>query len=135
MTKKQQKQIEQLREFFGINEQQYKDDHEQYKKLIAENRSQLSEEEITIAEAMIKSEGIMVDYESQNPVTEFVYSTLQQNLSDAEITKVLNFLHSDVYKKFFDVTEAAFVQYANNQIDYIDAALGDVGQPEAPKLH
>ena len=135
MTKKQKKQIEQLREFFGINEQQYKDDHEQYKQLIAENRSQLSEEEITIAEAMIKSEGIMVDYESQNPVTEFVYSTLQQNLSDVEITKVLNFLHSDVYKKFFDVTEAAFVQYANNQIDYIDAAIGNAGQPEAPKLH
>ena len=135
MTKKQQKQIEQLREFFGINEQQYKDDHEQYKQLIAENRSQLSEEEITIAEAMIKSEGIMVDYESQYPVTEFVYSTLQQNLSDAEITKVLNFLHSDIYKKFFDVTEAAFQQYANNQIDYIDAALGDVGQAEAPRLH
>ena len=54
---------------------------------------------------------------------------------DDGITKVLNFLHSDVYKKFFDVTEAAFVQYANNQIDYIDAAIGDIGQPEAPRLH
>ena len=135
MTKKQKKQIEQLREFFGINEQQYKDDHEQYKQLIAENRSQLTEEEIAIAEAMIKSEGIMVDYESKNPVTEFVYSTLQKNLSDTEITKVLNFLHSDIYKKFFDVVEAAFQQYAENEIIYVDAAIGNNGQSEQNKLH
>ena len=135
ITKKQKKQIEQLREFFGINEQQYKDDHEQYKQLIAENRSQLTEEEITIAEAMIKSEGIMVDYESQYPVTEFVYNTLLRNMEEKDITKVLNFLHSDIYHKFYELCDAAFQQYANNQIDYIDAALGDVGQPEAPRLH
>ena len=135
MTKKQQKQIQQLRDFFGINEQQYKDDHEQYKAMIAENRKQLTEEEALIADAMIKSEGLLVDYESNNPVTEFVYNTLLQNMEEKDITKVLNFLHSDIYHKFYELCDAAFQQYANNQIDYIDAAIGSVDAPEAPKLH
>ena len=129
-SKKQQKQLQQIKEIFGIDEEQQKADHEQYKAYIAENRSKLTQEELAASEAIIKGEENIINYEDDHPVSQFILDTLIANMDEKDITKVLNFVTSETYQKFFDICQEALVKHANNTIDYIDAASGSVDVPK-----
>lgn len=124
MTKTEEKQINQIKEWLGINEEQQKADFEQYATLLKEQMDSLDEEDRIIAESQLLSNKYIVDYEQENPVSKFIHTTLLANMDKKDVSKCLNFITSDTFKQFCSVVDAALEQNMNRTLDYIDKIVG-----------
>lgn len=137
MTKtKQDKYLNQIRELFLLDENESQQRLDGLNQFIEEAKAEDAPKEMI--DALLNDKVNMeklVQFDNEHPLPEFILNHLQSNLDDREITKVLNFLYSDLYKKFTSCVGEAFTLNSDMLGNLIDVGVDQFLDQNKPKLH